>query len=51
MIVIHPWIHEFHIEADMGNMDVSLFEEQNSLVKWALETRHALELCITGSQF
>src|SRR5581483_9149143 len=45
VIVLHPLIHEFRVRAAMGDMDVVLYAEDSSLVQWALETRHELELC------
>jgi len=49
-IVFHPLVHTFHIQAGMGNMDLVLTDEGHPLVKWALETRHALEACTASSK-
>jgi len=50
VIVLHPLIHEFHVSAGMGNMEVVLYDEDNSFVQWAVETSRALELCTTNHQ-
>jgi hypothetical protein len=50
VLILHPLIHEFRIRAGGGNMDVTLYDDENSLVPWATETRHALELCATHSR-
>ena len=47
VVILHPLIHEFRIRAGGGDMDVALYDDENSLVPWAIETRHALELCAT----
>jgi hypothetical protein len=47
VVILHPLIHEFHIRAGGGDMDVALYDDENSLVSWAIETRGALELCAT----
>jgi hypothetical protein len=45
VVILHPLIHEFRIQAGGGDMEVSLYDDENSFVPWAVETRHALELC------
>jgi uncharacterized protein YlaN (UPF0358 family) len=45
-IIIHPLNHEFHVQTGMGNMNFNLVDEEHPMVKWALETQHALEACI-----
>jgi hypothetical protein len=47
VVILHPLIHEFRIRAGGGDMEVALYDDENSLVLWAIETRHALELCAT----
>ena len=47
VVILHPLIHEFRIRAGGGDMEVALYDDENSLVQWALETRHALQLCST----
>lgn len=42
----HPLVHEFHIIAMGGNMDLELYDNEFPLVQWALETRQALENCV-----
>jgi len=49
VVILHPLIHEFRIRAGGGDMDVALYDDENSLVSWAIETRHALELCATDT--
>lgn len=46
---LHPLIHQFHVEAGLGNMDLELDGSEHSLVLWALETRKGLEACIKSS--
>lgn len=45
MLVLHPLVHQFRMQTPAGNMDVSLIDEKSDLVRWALETKHALEAC------
>ena len=45
LIVLHPLMHEFQISAGAGDLKLSLVDGSQPLVKWALETRQALELC------
>jgi hypothetical protein len=47
VVILHPLIHEFRVRAGSGDMEVALYDDENSLVPWAIETRHALELCAT----
>jgi hypothetical protein len=49
VVILHPLIHEFRIRAGGGDMDVALYDDENSLVSWAIETRHALEQCATNT--
>jgi hypothetical protein len=49
VVILHPLIHEFRSRAGGGDMDVALYDDENSLVSWAIETRHALELCATDT--
>jgi hypothetical protein len=46
VVIIHPLIHEFHIRAGSGDMEITLYDGENSFVAWAIETRHALESCV-----
>jgi hypothetical protein len=46
-IVLHPLINQFRVRAGMGNMDLELYEDDNSFVQWAIETRHAFDVCIS----
>ena len=48
VVILHPLIHEFRIRAGGGDMDVALYDDENPLVSWAVETRDALELCADG---
>jgi hypothetical protein len=50
VIVLHPLIHEFRVRAGTGDMDIELYDEDNSFVQWAVETRRALELCATNHE-
>ena len=45
VVILHPLIHEFRIRAGGGDIEAALYDDENSFVRWALETRHALELC------
>ena len=47
-IILHPMNHEFHIQGTDGDVSAVLADDENPLVKWALETRQALDLCSTG---
>jgi len=38
-------IHAFYIDGADGNVRMFLTDEQNPVVKWALETRCALDAC------
>jgi hypothetical protein len=44
-IVLHPLMHEFQISAGAGDLRLSLVDGSQPLVKWAVETRQAFELC------
>lgn len=48
VITIHPMNHVFHVVGAEGEMTIVLSDEQNPLVKWALETRRMLEGCELG---
>ncbi len=45
VIVLHPMNHEFHIQSPEGDMNFVIWNDESPLVKWALETRRALESC------
>lgn len=45
VIVLHPVVHEVHVQAGDGDMRIDMWDQENPLVKWALETRHDLESC------
>jgi hypothetical protein len=45
VVILHPLIHEFRIRAGDRDMEAALYDDENALVQWAAETRHALELC------
>lgn len=47
VVILHPLVHEFRIRAGGGDMDLALYDDENSLVSWAIETRRKLELCAT----
>ena len=49
VVILHSLIHEFRIRAGAGDMEVALYDDENSLVRWAIETRHSLESCATDS--
>jgi hypothetical protein len=44
-IIIHPMIHTFYINGADGDVRMSLTDDENPVVKWALETRRALDAC------
>lgn len=46
VVTIHPMIHAFYAQGADGDMTIALTDEEHPLVKWASETRQALELCI-----
>jgi thiol-disulfide isomerase/thioredoxin len=48
-IVLHPLVHQFHVVAGAGDMDISLVDEKHPLVLWALETEKTLDACIALS--
>ena len=45
VITIHPMNHVFYAVGAEGDMTLVLTDDENPLVKWALETRQALEGC------
>ena len=45
IITIHPMNHVFYAQGAEGNMTIALTDEELPLVKWALETKQALEQC------
>ncbi|MGA8541378.1 MAG: hypothetical protein WB566_17885 [Terriglobales bacterium] len=49
VVILHPLIHEFRIRAGDEDVEVALYNDENPLVQWAIETRHALELCAADS--
>lgn len=50
VIVLHPLIHEFRVRAGTADMDVSIVDEENSYVTWAIETRRPLEACTKSAR-
>jgi len=46
VVTIHPMIHAFYAQGAEGDMTIALTDEEHSLVKWAWETRQALERCV-----
>jgi hypothetical protein len=44
-IVLHPMNHEFHLQAATGDANLVLWDDEHPLVKWALDTRRALDKC------
>src|ERR1700723_1276836 len=48
-VILHSFLHAFPIRTGGGDLDVSLYDDENSLVSWAVGTRHALELCATSA--
>jgi hypothetical protein len=46
VITIHPMNHAFYAQGAEGDMSIVLTDEEHPLVKWASETRQALELCV-----
>lgn len=48
-IVLHPLVHEFRIQAGLGDMNIVVLDAQHPLVSWALETRQAMDRCIAVS--
>jgi hypothetical protein len=49
VVILHPLVQEFRIRVGGGDLDVALYDDENSLVSWAIETRHALEVCATNT--
>ncbi len=47
VIVLHPMNHEFHIQSPYGDMRLTIWDDEHPLVRWAAETRRALESCAT----
>ncbi len=45
VITIHPMNHFFYTQGSEGDMKIVLTDEEHPLVKWASETRQALEHC------
>lgn len=46
-VIIHPMNHAFFIAGADGEVRMSLFDDKNPLVRWAQETRRALDACKT----
>jgi hypothetical protein len=46
-IVFHPMNHELHVQAPNADMHVVIWDDDHPMVKWAMETRTALEKCVT----
>ncbi len=46
VITIHPMNHVFYAQGAEGDMTIVLTDDELPLVKWALETRQALEQCV-----
>jgi len=46
VITIHPMNHVFYATGAEGDMTIVLTDEEHPLVKWASETRQALEQCV-----
>jgi len=46
VVTIHPMIHAFYAQGSEGDMTIALTDEEHPLVKWASETRQALERCV-----
>lgn len=44
-IIMDPTVHEFYVHSYTGNLVATIFDDENPLVRWALETRSALETC------
>jgi len=49
VVIHHPLVHEFRIRAGDGDVDLTLYDNENSLVSWAIETRNILELCAANA--
>jgi len=49
-IVLHPLIHEFYIGGGAGKMQLEIHKSDHALVKWAAETRKALDACIAAGK-
>ena len=45
VIVLHPMNHQFHIQAAGGDMKFTIWDDEQPLVLWAVETRRVLESC------
>lgn len=45
VVTLHPMIHAFYADGAEGDMTMVLTDDEHPLVKWALETRQALEHC------
>jgi hypothetical protein len=46
LVTIHPMNHAFFAQGAEGDMSMVLTDEEHPLVKWASETRQALERCV-----
>jgi hypothetical protein len=44
-IILHPMIHAFYINGTDGDVRMSLVNSRNALVRWAQETRKAIDAC------
>jgi hypothetical protein len=45
MIILDPLVHEFTIDTSAGSMDISLADQRDPLIAWAMQTRRALDKC------
>jgi len=44
-IILHPVIHAFYINGTDGDVRLSLTDSRHTLVRWARQTREALDAC------
>jgi hypothetical protein len=49
-IFLDATVHRIVIDAASGRLDVSLYDERNALVQWALRTSAALDRCIRSQR-
>ena len=45
LIFVDPLVHEFYVATGRGSLNIEVYDSKSSLVRWALQTRMALEIC------
>ena len=46
LLILHPMVYEFEANPLSEHMSLTVAESNHPLVKWALNTRRALEICV-----